>query len=72
MAEKIRSERQVAAIGGDGVLRRTGFGRHHLEKPLDQRTVSAGRGRDQSLAMASAAIMRASPSWPTARSAVTM
>ena len=72
MLQKRGGEREIAAIGSDRVLGSASFGRHHLEETLDQRAVCAGRGLGQSRAIASAAIIRASPSCPTALSAVTM
>ena len=56
---------EIAAIGGQRVCRRTAFGGEHREEGFD-------RYRDYARATASAAIIRASGSSPTRRSAETM
>ena len=64
--EFLRRRLKVASIGGKRILRRSGFGRHHVEKSIDQRPIARLHVR----ASASAAIIRAIYSWPVWRSAL--
>src|SRR5688572_13929606 len=66
-AELLGSAGQVALIGEQGVAGGAGFGRHHFQKGRDQ---SAIVRRAHKRAIASAAIILASNSSPTARNAL--
>ena len=73
IADMVARPRQIAAIGGQRVGRRTALGGKHREKGVDRRPgADWGADRGQARATASAAIIRASGSSPTRRSAETM